>query len=208
MKIAVIADTTQQQAFLTKRIPADASIYWLQPGENIPEADAYFDLRDESAQTTALSPLNEAPVFINAVIRTSAELPNNAIRINAWNGFLQRPLVEIAGNGASVAKAGPVLQKLDWAFQIVPDTPGMISARVIAMIINEAYFGLGEGISTKQEIDTAMKLGTNYPYGPFEWSEKIGLKNIHALLQKLGENSTRYAIAPKLAEELALLINK
>ena len=42
------------------------------------------------------------------------------------------------------------------------------------MIINEAFLALQEGVSTKEEINTAMKLGTNYPLGPFEWVEKIG----------------------------------
>ena len=49
-----------------------------------------------------------------------------------------------------------------------PDIPGFISARVVSMIINEAYFALEEEVSSKEEIDTAMKLGTNYPYGPFD----------------------------------------
>lgn len=71
------------------------------------------------------------------------------------------------------------------------------------MIINEAYFGLGDGISSKQEMDIAMKLGTNYPFGPFEWSEKIGLGRIHALLSKLSETSTRYQIAPALTKEIS-----
>jgi 3-hydroxybutyryl-CoA dehydrogenase len=70
------------------------------------------------------------------------------------------------------------------------------------MIINEAYFALGDGVSTKEEIDIAMRLGTNYPYGPFELVQKIGLNNIHGLLKKLKEQSTRYNIAPALEKEL------
>ena len=77
----------------------------------------------------------------------------------------------------------------------------MIAARVIAMVVNEAYFALGDGVSTKSSIDTAMKLGTNYPYGPFEWSEKIGLKKIYALLNKLNETDSRYIPAPNLQKE-------
>ncbi len=46
------------------------------------------------------------------------------------------------------------------------------------MIVNEAFFAFGEKISTIEEIDMAMKLGTNYPNGPFEWAEKIGIENI------------------------------
>jgi len=46
-----------------------------------------------------------------------------------------------------------------------------------------------------------MKLGTNYPYGPFEWSNKIGLQKIYSLLKKLNEKERRYDIAPLLIEE-------
>ena len=77
-----------------------------------------------------------------------------------------------------------------------------ISLRIISMIVNEAYFALGDEISTKAEIDIAMKLGTNYPYGPFEWSQRIGLKKIFALLQNLGGGDERYEIAPLLKYEV------
>ena len=82
-----------------------------------------------------------------------------------------------------------------------------IALRIIAMIVNEAYFALGDGISTKEEIDTAMKLGTNYPYGPFEWSEKIGLKKIYALLQNLGNSGERYLVAPLLKYDIESITN-
>jgi 3-hydroxybutyryl-CoA dehydrogenase len=77
----------------------------------------------------------------------------------------------------------------------------MIAPRIIAMIVNEAYFGLEDNISTKNEIDIAMKLGTNYPYGPFEWSEKIGLHNIYQLLINLSKQDKRYTPANLLATE-------
>jgi len=77
-----------------------------------------------------------------------------------------------------------------------------VTPRVISMIINEAYFALDEGISSKEEIDTAMKLGTNYPYGPFEWSEKIGLKKIYDLLIALTTTNSRYKPAPRLEQEV------
>jgi 3-hydroxybutyryl-CoA dehydrogenase len=69
------------------------------------------------------------------------------------------------------------------------------------MIINEAYFALEENVSTKEEIDIAMKLGTNYPYGPFEWCKKIGLKNIAALLAELSQTEKRYQPARLLLKE-------
>ncbi|MFY7899172.1 MAG: 3-hydroxyacyl-CoA dehydrogenase family protein, partial [Chitinophagaceae bacterium] len=56
-------------------------------------------------------------------------------------------------------------------------------------------------ISTKQDIDVAMKLGTNYPYGPFEWSEKIGLKKIYNLLQRLEQQDATYSPCSLLKQE-------
>ena len=45
-----------------------------------------------------------------------------------------------------------------------------------------------------------MKLGTNYPFGPFEWGEKIGLQNIYSLLDTLGQKQNRYIPAPLLKQ--------
>jgi 3-hydroxybutyryl-CoA dehydrogenase len=84
----------------------------------------------------------------------------------------------------------------------VSDEPGFIAARVIAMIINEAYLALEEHVSTKEEINTAMKLGTNYPFGPFEWAVAIGTSNILNLLERLNRESNRYKPAAALVNEV------
>ena len=84
--------------------------------------------------------------------------------------------------------------------------PGFITPRVISMIINEAYFALAEGVSTPEEIDTAMKLGTAYPHGPLTWGDKIGLQNIVTLLQKLSVAQPRYAPCEFLVQEAAKAI--
>eukprot|EP00456_Euglypha_rotunda_P058467 TRINITY_DN48572_c0_g1_i2.p2 TRINITY_DN48572_c0_g1~~TRINITY_DN48572_c0_g1_i2.p2 ORF type:complete len:181 (-),score=20.19 TRINITY_DN48572_c0_g1_i2:539-1081(-) len=170
-------------------------------GESFPlDADAYFDLCFEE-EGAAFSSILHAPVLVNAVIDTHTALPSNAVRVNAWNGFLEREVVEIVP-GAQPSAALRVLDALGWKYKPVPDLPGMIAARVIAMIINEAYFGWGDGISSRDDIDTAMKLGTNYPFGPFEWAGKIGLEKIGALLQTLSKQDPRYTPAPALLQEL------
>ena len=98
-------------------------------------------------------------------------------------------------------KAETIISKLNRKAEWTPAIPGFITSRVLAMIINEAFFALGEGVSTRTDIDIAMKMGTNYPYGPFEWSEKIGLKNIYSLLVELNKTSKRYEPAPFLKNE-------
>jgi 3-hydroxybutyryl-CoA dehydrogenase len=203
MHVVVKAGAQQKEEFLSKGIPENVWVSFFTCEEMMPGGDAYFDLCFEEEGATFQGITNK-PVFVSAVIAKAEELPENYIRINAWNGFLQRKIVEIGNkqNSTFIAAAENILQALNWKYQLVTDTPGMISARVIAMIINEAYFGLGDKISTKAEIDIAMKLGTNYPYGPFEWSEKIGLQKIYALLKKLNETSSRYAIAPAMEKEI------
>jgi hypothetical protein len=67
----------------------------------------------------------------------------------------------------------------------VPDGPGLIAARVIACLANEAFSALAQGVTDASTIDTAMKLGLNYPHGPLEWAEMIGLKDILAILEGL-----------------------
>lgn len=85
----------------------------------------------------------------------------------------------------------------------VTDRPGMISMRVVSMIINEAYLVLQEGTSNKEDIDTAMKLGTNYPFGPIEWSGKIGLELVYNILKSMFDEfgDDRYRITPLLKEK-------
>ncbi len=76
--------------------------------------------------------------------------------------------------------------------------------RVISCIVNEAFLTLSEGVATAGDIDEAMKLGANYPRGPFEWAEEIG---IPAILQTLDSLRTThgeaYIAAPSLRERAA-----
>lgn len=141
------------------------------------------------------------PVFINSVVQTRKDLaaPGNIYRINGWATFLNRPVWEIAGTANEEVEA--IFKSLNIKINFVQDEPGFISARVIAMIINEAYFAVEDKVSSKAEIDTAMRLGTNYPLGPFEWSSKIGNKNVVALLQHLYTTDSRYKPSELLIKE-------
>ncbi len=197
MHLVIKANPQQKEAFLLKQIPAQMQASFME--QEFIEGDVYFDLQFED-RGAAFAAITNKPVFVNAVLAASAELPINCIRINAWNGFLERELTEIATNQKEVATE--IMNALGWKFQFAPDEPGMIVPRTIAMIINEAYFALGDKVSTKAEIDIAMKLGTNYPFGPFEWSEKIGLHKIYQLLKKLSVADSRYLPAPELEQEL------
>jgi len=207
MHIAVKAGEEQKREFLSKAIPSNITIQWLgkEDALDLVNADAYFDLFFSNEFIAANEFIVHKPVFADAVCYTAKEIGHsNYIRINAWSGFLAEDKIEIAAlNEGAKEQAEKILQALGWKYNWVQDEPGMIAPRVIGMIINEAYFGLGEGLSTKEGIDIAMKLGTNYPFGPFEWGAKIGLEKIYYLLKKLQQqNGTRYLVAPLLEQEV------
>jgi 3-hydroxybutyryl-CoA dehydrogenase len=169
------------------------------------DADLYMDLDFvmDGARIETLARLLPAPVFVSAVVPTLKEIGRPFIRINAWPGFLERSIHElVAPDEETAQQIGRLYERLNKAFRLVPDIPGMISGRVIAAIINEAYHTLQDEVSTKEEIDTAMKLGTNYPYGPFEWSERIGLLQLDGLLTELSKTADRYTPAAALKRAL------
>lgn len=163
------------------------------------DSDAFFNLADDAADADYGS--TSKPVFIHSVVKTirQSALSENVVRLNAWPGFLQRNVWEIAG--ALSETHGEVMKQMNKKAAVVADEPGLVAAPVIAMIVNEAYFALQDGISTKAEIDTAMKLGTNYPYGPFEWSAMIGLPRLLELLDAFSDNDLRYQPAALLRTE-------
>jgi 3-hydroxybutyryl-CoA dehydrogenase len=206
MVIAVLADEILKQEFLSRPLPADVQLVWADSVRSlgIVEADAYFDLLFEydHERIAVLKRLLPKPVFVSSVIHTLKDVRQPFIRINAWPTMLQRNIAELAiAQGQQEAGIKNVFDALGWRYQVVPDTTGLVTPRILAMIINEAWFTLGDGTSTKEEIDTAMKLGTNYPLGPFEWADKIGLGKIRALLLELGKTDSRYTIAPELMKQ-------
>lgn len=203
MQIVVKATAAQKAILLSLSWTADLHIEWYEDDHDYTNADAYIDCCFED-EGFAFTQVKELPVFVNAVSQTCRELPINAIRINGWISFLNRPIWEVVGSDQQqTRKAIELLEQMGRKAIAVPDEPGMIAARVVAMIINEAYFALGEDLSSKTEIDTAMKLGTNYPYGPFEWAGIIGVHRVAKLLETLSLTDDRYALAPTFLKELA-----
>lgn len=209
MKLAVVANDKLKAELLATGPQEEVEFTWLTSvGElmNHRDADGVINLLFEN-NAEEIKLLNEflpKPVIINSILITLHEINLPFIRINGWSTFLKRETAEAAsGNEENKIAAELIFTSLKRKAEWVPDITGFISPRVVAMIINEAYFALDEKVSTKKEIDTAMKLGTNYPYGPFEWAERIGLKNILALLNKLSLKEKRYQPAPLLIKEAA-----
>src|SRR5688572_9276808 len=175
MTVLLVANDEQREELLAYPVSDEIELKWinepgkLKPGESI---DACIDLLFENTKERIgwLKRLGTPLIIINSVIVTLQEMQQPFIRINGWNSFLRRPVIEAASIDVPLQKKTEMLfasfgRTTEW----VPDITGLITPRVVATIINEAFFTLEENVSSENEIDTAMKLGTNYPFGPFEW---------------------------------------
>jgi 3-hydroxybutyryl-CoA dehydrogenase len=207
MRLVILTNEQLKEELLSNGVSAYCKIDWINSQEELlsyTDADAVIDLLFEynGYDVSHLNNHLTKPVFVNSMNKTIVEIGLPFIRITAWPGFLKRNIAEVSiADEVNKNKAEKILSLLNRKAEWVPDVKGFISPRVVSMIINEAYFTLEENVSTKEEIDIAMKLGTNYPYGPFEWSKKIGLKKIAGLLKELSINEKRYEPSALLLKE-------
>jgi 3-hydroxybutyryl-CoA dehydrogenase len=131
-------------------------------------------------------------------------LEGHVFGFNGMPTFLNRAVLEVSiwkkEHETALRKACEALKS---DFLLVDDRVGLVTPRVICMIINEAYYTHQEGTATREDIDLAMKLGTNYPYGPFEWCQRIGIRHVYELLEAVYEDTKdeRYKICPLLKKE-------
>jgi 3-hydroxybutyryl-CoA dehydrogenase len=179
--------------------------------EDYDQYDVVFDLNfdDDPSNLSAYAGLREKPVFVNAVkLQLSEAVYTIGTKIkcrlfgfNALPTFVGQPKWEISlFRKFETPELDKLTQKLGIDYLPVEDRVGMVKPRVIFMIINEACYTLQEGTASIEDIDMAMKLGTNYPFGPFEWCDKIGVTNVFEGLAAMYEDTKdeRYKICPLL----------
>jgi 3-hydroxybutyryl-CoA dehydrogenase len=151
-------------------------------------------------------------VFVHAVNRALLDLTAGdrnypLFGFNGWPTCVERPLLETSClNPAARPGLEATCRALETDFKVVDDRTGMVTPRIIAMIVNEAYHTVQDGTASRHDIDQAMQLGTNYPYGPFAWCSRIGIANIFNLLEALcaDTHDQRYQPAPLLKKEFLI----
>lgn len=185
--------------------------------DNSTEADVIIEMHNESVSgkkklLRALS-LRVIPetIIISLVLTTSATQAaswvKNPQRFVGF-GFLppssKNDLIEIAPalqtSKETLARAESFWKNLGLETVQVNDGPGLVRARIVCCFINEAVSALMEGVASAEDIDMAMRLGTNYPYGPLEWADHVGLDTVLGVMTGLfnewGED--RYRPSPLL----------
>ena len=205
--MVVIAPSHLQEELLAQGLQNGCEVIWLEEPEPVAGTSAYIDLGFEppDARISALQALLPALLLVNAVAVDAGELPEGFIRINGWPGFLKRKIMEVAVQDTFMQeKVKDLLSCFGKVPEWVADQPGFIAPRVVSMIINEAYLACGESVSTREEIDTAMQLGTGYPAGPFAWARLIGPRKVAELLHTLARVHPGYQPAALLLKDAGI----
>jgi 3-hydroxybutyryl-CoA dehydrogenase len=106
----------------------------------------------------------------------------------------------------ATARLGELLASLGLHVEAVGDGPGLVLGRVVAQLVNEAAFLIGEGNGTAEDVDAGMELGVNHPRGPVAWGEAAGLEHVLSILDALSDElrEERYRAAPLLRRRAAI----
>lgn len=141
-------------------------------------------------------------------IASYAKRPEKTIAMHFFNPVHKMPLVEIirgletSDETADIARK--VAEQMGKETVVIHEFPGFVTSRISCLVGNEAFYMLQEGLGTPEEIDKAIKLGLNFPMGPFELVDLVGLdarlNNLRYLHEKLGE---KYRPAPLLEQYVA-----
>jgi len=189
---------------------------------HLSRAEIVIELHNESAPAKqellrALGDLapQDALILTSALATSATEAASWVRRPERVVGFGVLPPI---GDGG-VVELARALQTSEWALIqaelfwrglgqepiVVGDGPGLVRARTVCCLINEAVSLLMEGVATAADIDKAMRLGTNYPHGPLAWADHIGLDAVLGVMTGLfaewGED--RYRPAPLLRRMVA-----
>jgi 3-hydroxybutyryl-CoA dehydrogenase len=131
------------------------------------------------------------------------------VGFNVPNFAANSRLVELTATRStppsSIEVATDVFRSLGAHQEWVGDAPGLVLERILAQIINEAAFALGEGVGTADDIDTGVTLGLNYPRGPIAWAQLLGWDRLRQTLDGIWQErrEERYRPAPALIAEAA-----
>ena len=182
--------------------------------EEAAQVDLAIECHDESraGKRGLLALLQDAPaIYVSALACSATEAaswmsaPGRMVGWGALPPLKAGGMLELApalqSEPAAVAAAETFWSGLGLRCARVADAPGLVRARIICALVNEAATALAEGVAEAADIDTAMRLGTNYPHGPLAWGDLIGLDVVLGVMRGLQEEygEDRYRPSPLLA---------
>ena len=166
---------------------------------------ALFKHLDQACPADAILATNTSSISITT-IAAQTKRPDKVAGMHFMNPVPVMKLVEgirgLQTSDETFALVREASEKMGKTFVAVRDIPGFAVNRILMPMINEAVTTLYEGIATVEDIDTAMKLGTNQPMGPLTLADFIGLDTCLAIMQVLHEGlgDSKYRPCPLLKQ--------
>jgi 3-hydroxybutyryl-CoA dehydrogenase len=176
--------------------------------EAVPEVTeikkAIFEVIDQHAPASCLFASNTSTMSPTE-LGSFTKRPEKVMAMHFFNPVQKMKLVEMVRgletSDETVDRIRMVAEKMGKETVTINEFPGFVTSRISALVGNEAFYMLQEGVGTPEDIDKAIKLGLNYPMGPFELGDLVGLdtrlNNLNYLHAKLGE---KYRPAPLLEQ--------
>lgn len=147
-----------------------------------------FSTLDKTCKPETILATNTSSLSITEIAAVTNR-PQRCIGMHFFNPVHKMKLVEIIKtletDETTVRITQEVSLKMGKEIVTIKESPGFITSRINAMIGNEAFYMLQEGIASAKDIDTALKLGLNHPMGPFEMVDLVGLDTRLSILEYL-----------------------
>jgi 3-hydroxybutyryl-CoA dehydrogenase len=213
--------------------PAAVTEHPAVPGASVPTASAPGGRPVMLSALVARAGVRAGPPARDPILSTEGlvELPSGALlalsdgaAATVLAGRLGRPVIvadrvldpatataiALAGSDGcpepAVAEAAGLLQAAGLDVYLVEDTPALIVTRTVAMLANLAFDALAAQVASEPDIDTAMRLGVNYPLGPLAWGRQWGARAVLRILDQLDDwyRDGRYRASPLLRHAAAV----
>jgi 3-hydroxybutyryl-CoA dehydrogenase len=163
-----------------------------------------FTLLDKICRPATILASNTSSLSVTEIAGVTYRA-EKCVGMHFFNPVHKMKLIEIVRakdtDDATLASAVEVGKRMGKEVVVIKESPGFVTSRINAMIGNEAFYMLEEGIASAADIDKALKLGLNHPMGPFELVDLVGLDTRLSILEYLHSTlGEKYRPAPLLVE--------
>jgi len=163
-----------------------------------------FTLLDKICRPTTIIASNTSSLSVTEIASVTYRA-KKCLGMHFFNPVHKMKLLEIVRaletDEETLATAVEVGKRMGKEVVVIKESPGFITSRINAMIGNEAFYMLQEGIASAPDIDKALKLGLNHPMGPFELVDLVGLDTRLSILDYLHKSlGEKYRPAPLLVQ--------
>ena len=163
-----------------------------------------FTLLDKICRPTTILASNTSSLSVTEIASVTYRA-KKCVGMHFFNPVHKMKLLEIVRaletDEETLATSVEVGKRMGKEVVVIKESPGFITSRINAMIGNEAFYMLQEGIASAADIDKALKLGLNHPMGPFELVDLVGLDTRLSILEYLHKSlGEKYRPSPLLVQ--------